>query len=144
MADIYAEIIGDKQLIANLNALAPKIKKKIMKPAMRKGAAAIAKRAKRKVKKRSGMLQKSIKAKATKNGNGQVYVDMKAAGEYKGKRVVPKNYAHLVEFGTRTSAAHPFMRSALAEGKNEAFQATTAEAQKQFGKLAAQGKTMLK
>ena len=57
MADIYAEIIGDKQLIANLNALAPKIKKKIMKPAMRKGAAVIAKRAKRKVKKRSGMLQ---------------------------------------------------------------------------------------
>lgn len=144
MTDIYAEIIGDKQLIANLNALAPKIKKKIMKPAMRKGAAVIAKRAKRKVKKRSGMLQKSIKAKATKNGNGRVYVDMKVAGEYKGKRVVPKNYAHLVEFGTSNSAAHPFMRPALAEGKNEAFQAATAEAKKKFGKLAAQGKTMLK
>ena len=35
MADMYAQIIGDKQLLANLNALAPKVKKRIMKPAMR-------------------------------------------------------------------------------------------------------------
>ena len=144
MADMYAQIIGDKQLLANLNALAPKVKKRIMKPAMRKGGQVIAKRAKLKVKKRSGLLRKSIKAKSTKNGNGRIFVDPKVEGEYKGKKVKPSKYAHLVEFGTRTAKAHPFLRPALNEGKDDAFKAVTAEAQKQFGKLASQGKTILK
>lgn len=163
MADMYAQIIGDKQLLANLNALAPKVKKRIMKPAMRKGASVVAKRAKTKVKKRSGLLKKAIKAKSTKNGNGRVFVDTKVVGEYKGKKVWPAKYAHLVEFGTAFRAkgtpsksgklltrdhaatpAKPFLRPALNEGKDDAFKAVTAEAQKQFGKLASQGKTILK
>lgn len=144
MADMYAQIIGDKQLLANLNALAPKVKKRIMKPAMRKGASVVAKRAKTKVKKRSGLLKKAIKAKSTKNGNGRVFVDTKVVGEYKGKKVWPAKYAHLVEFGTQDAAAKPFLRPALNEGKDDAFKAVTAEAQKQFGKLASQGKTILK
>lgn len=144
MAEMLVKVLGDKQLIKNLEMLPERMKKRVMKPAMRKGAAVIAKRAKKKVKSRSGLLKRSIKAKATKNGNGRTYVDPSVSGEYRGKRVVPTKYAHLVEFGTSTSAAHPFLRPALEEGKREAFDAVTAEAQRQFGKLAKQGKTTLK
>ena len=144
MADMYAQIIGDKQLLANLNALAPKVKKRIMKPAMRKGGQVIAKRAKLKVPKRSGFLRKALRALPTKNGNVKIYVNPKVSGWYKEEFVRPAKYAHLVEFGTHTAKAHPFLRPALNEGKSEAFQAVTAEAQKQFGKLASQGKTILK
>lgn len=144
MADMYAQIIGDKQLLANLNALAPKVKKRIMKPAMRKGGQVIAKRAKLKVPKRSGFLRKALRALPTKNGNVKIYVNPKVSGWYKGKFVRPAKYAHLVEFGTQDAAAKPFLRPALNEGKDDAFKAVTAEAQKQFGKLASQGKTILK
>lgn len=144
MADMYAQIIGDKQLLANLNALAPKVKKRIMKPAMRKGGQVIAKRAKLKIPKRSGFLRKALRALPTKNGNVKIYVNPKVSGEYKGKFVRPAKYAHFVEFGTQEAEAHPFLRPALNEGKDDAFKAVTAEAQKQFGKLASQGKTILK
>ena len=163
MADMYAQIIGDKQLLANLNALAPKVKKRIMKPAMRKGGQVIAKRAKLKVPKRSGFLRKALRALPTKNGNVKIYVNPKVSGWYKEEFVRPAKYAHLVEFGTAFIAkgtpskrgklltrdhaatpAKPFLRPALNEGKDDAFKAVTAEAQKQFGKLASQGKTILK
>ena len=144
MADMYAQIIGDKQLLANLNALAPKVKKRIMKPAMRKGGQVIAKRAKLKVPKRSGFLRKALRALPTKNGNVKIYVNPKVSGWYKEEFVRPAKYAHLVEFGTQDAAAKPFLRPALNEGKDDAFKAVTAEAQKQFGKLASQGKTILK
>lgn len=139
MVDLNAQIIGDKQLLKNLLALPPKLQKRVMKPAFRKGAAVISKRAKRKVKKRSGLLRKSIKANVTKNVNGRIFVDPKVEGEYKGKKVKPSKYAHLVEFGTQTAEAKPFLRPALNEGKNDAFQAVTAEAQKRFDKLNVQG-----
>ncbi len=139
MADMYAQIIGDKQLLANLNALAPKVKKRIMKPAMRKGGQVIAKRAKLKIPKRSGFLRKALRALPTKNGNVKIYVNPKVSGWYKEEFVRPAKYAHLVEFGTQTAEAKPFLRPALNEGKNDAFQAVTAEAQKRFDKLNVQG-----
>ena len=144
MADMYAQIIGDKQLLANLNALAPKVKKRIMKPAMRKGGQVIAKRAKLKVPKRSGFLRKALRALPNKNGNVKIYVNPKVSGWYKEEFVRPAKYAHLVEFGTQDATAKPFLRPALNEGKDDAFKAVTTEAQKQFGKLASQGKTILK
>ena len=138
------KLIGDKQLLANLNAIVPNVKKRIMKAAVKKGAAVIAKRAKKKVRKRSGMLQKAIKYDATREGDGVVYVSTKKEGEYKGKKVKPKKYASLVEMGTRHAPAHPFMRPAQKEGRQEAFAAVTAEARKRFNLLAAQGKTVVR
>lgn len=142
--DISVKVIQNRQLLANLNAIPEKMKKKIMKPAMKKGASVIAKRAKKKVKRRSGMLQRAIRYDATKEGDGIAYVSTKLEGTYKGKRVKPRRYAHLVEKGTKRSAAHPFMRPALNEGRAEAFNVVTAEAQRRFGLLAVQGKTVLK
>ena len=135
MIDLNAQIIGDKRLIKKLNSLAPRLKKKVMKSAMRKGASVVAKRAKTKVKKRSGFLRKSIKAKSTKNGNARIFVSPKVEGEYRGKTVKPAKYAHLVEFGTQAAEAHPFLRPALNESKEEAFDAVASEARKQFNKI---------
>ena len=141
MADGFAKIVGNKELIANLNAIRTGVRKTVVKSAMRKGAAVVAKNARKKVKKRSGLLAKAIRAGATRDGNGRVSVNPKVIGEYKGKRVRPSKYAHLVEFGTQEAEAHPFLRPALEESKQEAFAAVEKEAVRKFNQLAEKGRT---
>lgn len=144
MADVLGTIIGDKELIANLELIRKNVRRTVVKSAMRKGAAVVAKNARKKIKKRSGMLAKAIRSGATRNENGRIYVNPKVIGEYGGKKVWPVKYAHLVEFGTREAEAHPFFRPALEESKQEAFAAVEKEAVRKFNKLAAQGKTVVR
>lgn len=136
----------DKNLLANLRAVAPGVKRAVMRPALRKGAAVVAKAAKKKAPKRFGYLRKSIKYAAAKSGaNARVYVDGKSYEEQRAYTrtgtVRPANYAHLVEFGTVSAPAKPFMRPALAQSRPEAMSALTAEAKKQFDKKFRQRKT---
>lgn len=147
MADPIAKVVLDKNLLANLNAVSPRVKRAVMRPAFRKGAALVAKNAKKKVPVRYGYLKKSIKSASSKRGeNGRVYVDPKKAydeprAHTKTGQVIPANYAHLVEFGTKTASAHPFLRPALAETKGAAMDAITAEAKRQFDKQFQKGRT---
>ena len=146
MADPLGKVVMDPNLLANLNAVAPRVKTAVMRPAFRKGAAVVARAAKKKVPVRFGWLKKSIKSSAAKSGlNAKVYVDNKSHTEPRANTktgtVRPANYAHLVEFGTSTAQPHPFMRPALAETKAAAMAKITAEAVKQFDKQFAKGKT---
>lgn len=146
MPDSLANVVMSPNLLANLRAVAPNVKRSVMRPAFRKGAAVVAKAAKKKAPKRFGYLKKSIKYAASKSGtNARVYVDGKSFEEprahTKTGTVRPANYAHLVEFGTRDAAPQPFMRPALAENRAAAMSALTAEARKQFDKKYKQQKT---
>jgi len=146
MPDPLANVVMSPNLLANLNAIASTVKRRIMRPAFRKGAAVVAKAAKRKVTKRYGYLKKSIKYAAARSGmNARVYVDGKSYEEPRAHTrtgtVRPANYAHLVEFGTRDAAPYPFMRPALAASRPAAMAVITAEAARQFDKQFAKLKT---
>jgi HK97 gp10 family phage protein len=79
-------------------------------------------------------MKKAIKAKTSGKGEnivGKVYVDKSVEGEINGKRHVPGNVAHLVEFGhggPHPAPPHPFMRPALDEKKSEALAAVESTA----------------
>lgn len=146
MADPIGNVVMDKNLLANLNAVAPRIKKAVMRPAFRKGAAVVARAARKKVPVRYGWLKKSIKSAAARSGmNARVYVDGKSHEEPRAKTktgtVRPANYAHLVEFGTSTAQPQPFLRPALAETRAAVMVKITDEAVRQFDKQFAKGKT---
>ena len=134
------------ELMRNLAAVAPTVKRAIMRPALRKGAAVVAKQAKKNAPKRFGWLKKSIKYSPTKKGdNARVYVKPQRIEEprahTKTGTVNPRNYAHLVEFGTSNAEAHPFLRPALMETRSAQMVAVTAEAVKQFDKQYRKGRT---
>jgi hypothetical protein len=77
---------------------------------VRAGLAPYAKEMKRQLGsvRRSGFLGKSIKSRVVSYPNGTTYGIVGPArdvvGDYHGKRVVPANYSHLVEFGTKPHA----------------------------------------
>lgn len=134
------------ELMRNLAAVAPTVKRAIMRPALRKGAAVVAKAAKRKAPKRYGWLRKQIKYSATKKGdNARVFVQPKRIPEprahTKTGTVNPAAYAHLVEFGTHNAQAEPFLRPALMETRSAQMEAITAEAVRQFGRQYDKGRT---
>lgn len=135
------KIIGDKNIIANLNMIKKSVKNRILRKALVKALAPVKAKAKNRVNKRSGMLAKSIKVKATKNGNAKVYVDPKNHIVIDGKKVNPSKYAHLVEFGTVHSAAAPFMRNSMDESRSAVFSEVGNEVRIQFDKEAARFKT---
>lgn len=146
MADPLAKVVMSPNLLANLRAVSPNIKRSIMRPAFRKGAAVVARAAKKKVPVRFGYLKKSIKYAASRSGtNARVYVQNKAFEEPRAHTrtgtVRPANYAHLVEFGTRDAAPHPFMRPALSENRAVAMSVLTLEAKRQFDKKYLKKKT---
>ena len=146
MPDPLLNVVMSPDLLSNLNAIAPTVKRRIMRPAFRKGAAVVARAAKKKVPKRYGYLKKSIKYAAARSGmNARVYVAGKTYEEprahTKTGTVRPANYAHLVEFGTRDAAPHPFMRPALAASRPACMVVITAEAARQFDKQFRKGRT---
>lgn len=134
------------ELMRNLAAVAPTVKRAIMRPALRKGAAVVAKQAKKNAPKRYGWLRKQIKYGATKKGdNARIFVQPKSIPEprahTKTGTVNPRNYAHLVEFGTHNAEAHPFLRPALMETRAAQMDAITTEAVRQFDKQYRKGRT---
>lgn len=134
-------LIGDVQFRANLMLLKAAAAKKIMRPAIGAGLRPIRDEARSKAspgevlsEEASGLMKKAIKAKTSGKGEnivGKVYVDKSVEGEINGKRHVPGNVAHLVEFGhggPHPAPPHPFMRPALDEKKSEALAAVESTA----------------
>ena len=140
---VSVEIQGDKQLIAALDKLKGATVRKIVRPAVQAALAPISRAARRKAPRRSpipgytgGQLKKAIGPTVKLYPNGVIWG---AVGARRGfllvvprpgstmhgidqvMRIDPFKYVHLVEFGTRHSAAHPFLRPAFDENKGDAF-----------------------
>lgn len=156
-----ARVLGETEMAKAILTLKPKLVNRVVRSAFRKGASQARKHARSNARtafeRRSGLLMKAIKAgvtrtKRTKEPLAKVFVDPKVSGEYKGKKVRPSKYAHLVEKGTKrlakgaiTKAGSPAKRTHHAtrprpffEGAfnhQDVFEAILAEGRKQFNRV---------
>lgn len=146
---VHMSLVGDKELIAKLNALGGKVYRKVIKQASRKAFAPVVKTAKEKAPKESGLLKKSIGVKqksypragriATIVGARTGFAQEVSVDTPFGPKTVrrdPVKYSHLVEFGTAPhsvgsgdseyqhpgATAKPFMRPAFDANENRAIQ----------------------
>lgn len=145
MSMAQSRIIGLDAIKRKLEALPEQLRRKAYRSALSSGARVIAKAAKRKVGKgESGMLKKSIGIKylpATTRSQALGLVGPKRGngGIYNGQRRNPTRYAHLVEKGTRHSAAKPFLRPAMIETQSEVFMKMSAMIDRAIAREIAKG-----
>jgi HK97 gp10 family phage protein len=145
MSMAQSRIIGLDAIKRKLEALPEQLRRKAYRSALSSGARVIAKAAKRKVGKgESGMLKKSIGIKylpATTRSQALGLVGPKRGngGIYNGQRRNPTRYAHLVEKGTRHSAAKPFLRPAMIETQTEVFSKMSAMIDRAIARELAKG-----
>ncbi len=117
-----------------LDDLPLKMQKHVVGAVTRAGARVIQKDAKRRVHKRRGILKKSIVVKKVsktlrrEGWKGDYVVGFKQPGS---------RIAHLEEFGTSHSPAHPFMRPAMTENDGAILKAMSVAGLKAFQKNAA-------
>lgn len=109
----------------NLKRVHERIKRGAMREALAKASRPIIKRARELAPKESGALRKAL-GRITKTIKGEVRVRIGIrrgkSVDYQGEKRNPSRYAHLVELGSSKNRAHPFMRPALEEKKEEAIQ----------------------
>jgi HK97 gp10 family phage protein len=140
-----SRILGLNAIKRKLEELPAQLRRKAYRSALSSGARVIAKAAKRKVGKgESGMLKKSIGIKylpATTRSQALGLVGPKRGngGIYNGKLRNPTRYAHLVEKGTRHSAAKPFLRPAMIETQSEVFSKMSAMIERAIANELAKG-----
>ena len=114
-------VLGDDQVKAALAAVLPKIRKAVLRKAMRQGAKMAAKKAKANAKtaftSRSGLLYRAIRGDVTGGKHGKdpiarVRIHPSVSGMYLGKKRRPSAYAHLIEYGAAKAhiKARSFMR----------------------------------
>lgn len=145
MSMAQSRILGLDAIKRKLEALPEQLRRKAYRSALSSGARVIAKAAKRKVGKgESGMLKKSIGIKylpATTRSQALGLVGPKRGngGIYNGQRRNPTRYAHLVEKGTRHSAAKPFLRPAMIETQSEVFSKMSAMIERAIARELAKG-----
>lgn len=141
-------LVGDKELQKNLLALSDSAARKIMRPAIAAGLKPVRQAARQNAAPgavlsaaASGLMRKAISASAKANKDkvtGRVFVSPKIEGTVDGKRHVPGNVAHLVEFGhggPGAAPAHPFLRPALDQRKGEAMKTVTSKARELLPKV---------
>lgn len=133
-------ISGAEELDRVLFALPERMQKNVLSTAVRGGAAVLSKAAKANIQAdgsvRTGLLHRSIGVRVKRySRSGVIYAAVGARRSVvgtteDGRRIVPANYAHLVEFGTRHSKAKPFLRPALDHNKNRVFNGMAAATRK--------------
>jgi HK97 gp10 family phage protein len=110
------DIKGADEMERLLKELGPKVAARVGDQALRAGARPIVAEAKRLVHKRTGELRKSITARIERKRKDDdervVLIGFKAPASRR---------AHLEEFGTAHSRAHPFMRPAMDSKAGEAL-----------------------
>ena len=141
MRDIM--LSGHQQLQRRLARLSGATQRRIVRRPLASGLSVISKAAKQRVPVRYGFLKKSIGTRVRlyrggvwggvgpRVGQAYVYYDRE------GRRHVPGNYAHLVEYGTRGATAHPFLRPALDANRARALGVLAAGIKKNLEKEAA-------
>lgn len=125
-----SRLIGAAEIEEVLKQLPDRLARQVTGQALRAGGAIIVKHAKQKLASNgsidTGALQKAVTVKSGQQGKAQVGIrrismTVTRKGRSKPEKVSPARYAHLVEFGTKHSAAEPFLRPALDEGGEEAI-----------------------
>lgn len=143
MATPKLYVLGDDQVKAALAAVLPKIRKTVLRKAMRQGSKMAAKKAKANAKtafvSRSGLLYRAIRGDVTGGKHGKdpiarVRIHPRVSGIYQGKKRRPAAYAHLIEYGAAKAniKALPFMRGVFDDP--QIFEAIKTTAQIEFSK----------
>lgn len=143
MATPKLYVLGDDQIKAALTAVLPRIRKTVLRKAMRQGARMAAKKAKANAKvaftSRSGLLYRAIRGDVTGGKKGKdpiarVRIHPGVSAIYKNKKRRPAAYAHLVEYGSKKKnvRARPFMHGVFDDP--EIFAAIKKVAQIEFKK----------
>lgn len=114
MATVTFKLEGAAELRQRLHEFGPRFVNNVSGRALRAGAKPITILAKQKVPVLTGALKKSITTRLRRAKAGARTIEM-------GFRRPVSRRAHLTEYGTSRSAAHPFMRPALDEGALSAF-----------------------
>ena len=112
MSDI--KMLGVDAILKKMKMLPDRVQKNVMVGAIRASAKPIIKEARALVPKDIGTLKKSIVATRRKSKDKNIIHFSVAPTKKKGGW-----YAHLIEFGTVKSEAHPFMRPALEKKSDE-------------------------
>jgi hypothetical protein len=143
MATPKLYVLGDDQVKAALTAVLPRVRKVVLRKAMRQGAKLAAKKAKANAKiaftSRSGLLYRAIRGDVTGGKHGKdpiarVRIHPGVSAIYKNKKRRPSAYAHLVEYGSKKKnvRARPFMHGVFDDP--EIFAAIKKVAQIEFKK----------
>lgn len=138
-----AKITGDQKLAATLAALPGKMQKRVMRSAVAKGLAPIAKQAKANQRHKSlrELIGKKVIRKKSGDAAGKVY--MKPSPDrtinLQGREVGFEVVGNILEFGSakRGIAPQPFMRPARQQAGAAAIRAVAEEARKQLIKMGA-------
>lgn len=118
---LRGKMSGEKALNRKLSRLKEAVNRRVLRKAVTAASKPVLKEAKAKAPKETGLLKKSLgrRTKTYRNSGTAVAVVGPREGFKKevtvnGKTEVrnPVKYAHLVEYGTIQTAAHPFLRSA--------------------------------
>ncbi len=117
---------GGKELELSLKKLGVELEHKVATNALKASARFLLKKAKKNAPKRTGLLKKHFFVKALPLKSGTIGV----------KAMVGTSYAHLVEFGSKKSAAKPFLRPAFDENQEGMLKAMADGFKKEFKKLA--------
>ena len=126
-------IEGLSDLITSLNELTDRVRKNIVRSAVRSGAAVVRDAIKAKAPIKTGATKKSIKVKAIGGSKSNkdlvtfkvrtgVLKDFNQHGDESQPRHV--NYAKQIEFGNSRMPAHPFIRPAFGEIEQQVLDAT--------------------
>jgi HK97 gp10 family phage protein len=125
---------GDRELRELLSELPKRVASKGNRAAVTAGAKPIAKAARAKAPKQSGLLKKAMgtKIKTYRSGAGTIAVAVIGArravqGDYKGRKRVPANYIALVNNGTKHAQGNDFLGEAYRENKSAAQTAIAAK-----------------
>ena len=118
---------GARALQRLLEKLPGKAQRRVFKKAHKKAGKVIVKAAKARVPKRTGLLKKSIFAHAKRLRKSPDVMAViigprrRFHGTFEGIKTTASKYAHLVERGSATMPARPFLRPALASSGGEAL-----------------------
>jgi HK97 gp10 family phage protein len=126
---IQVRVTGLEELKANLKRMPIKMVKQVLRPAVRAAAKPITVEARRKIDQqgliRTGALRRSIGVKVKTFRNRAVWAGVGPRRgfnvQYRGKNVDPRRYSHLLEKGTISQKATPFLRPATDNTRGEQF-----------------------
>jgi HK97 gp10 family phage protein len=130
MARSGMELFGDKALARTFKGLGQRVQRRVLRQAVNAAGTPVAKAAKSKAAKESGLLKKSLGKKLKTYPERMTVVGIigprtNVTGEHNGKKRWPAKYAHLVEKGFINRAGEfvppqPFLEPAMAETEGQA------------------------
>lgn len=139
MAGNFVRIDGLKDTLRALDDLGGKLRGRVLRKALQASQKPLVQAARARVPVRTRTLRKSLgaKVKIYREGHGVAVTGPRVSivGEYRGRKVRPAKYAHLVEHGTVRAAAHPFLEPASQSSQGAMLTAMTRVIQGELARL---------